>query len=119
MKTIAAAIAAFALSAGTAQADPLAIRIKDAAVGSELGQPVLNLNLDESATGAFADFTRANIGREIELRIDGQKMLTAVLRDPILSGKVQVSGRSRAEFTDVADRIKAGAAKVEVDVAAK
>jgi preprotein translocase subunit SecD len=116
---IAAALAAFALSGALANADPLAIKVKDVVVGSELGQPVLNLNLDESASTAFADFTRANVGRQIELRIDGKTMLTAVLRDPILSGKVQVSGQNRAEFTDIADRIKAGTAKVEVDVSAK
>ena len=121
MKTVrtVAALAALTLSAGLACADPLAIKVQEAAVGSEQGQPVLNLNLDESAAAAFADFTKANVGKQIELRVDGQTMLTAMLRDPILSGKVQVSGHSRAEFTDVADRIKAGTAKVEVDVSAK
>jgi preprotein translocase subunit SecD len=121
MKTarITAAVAVFALSATLAQADPLAIKVKDAAVGSEQGQPVLNLSLDDTATAAFADFTKANVGKQVELRIDGKTMLVAVLRDPILSGKVQVSGQNRDEFTNVADRIKAGAAKVEVDVAAK
>ena len=121
MKTVraTAALAALAFSLGTALADPLAIKVKEADVGSALGQPVLNLSLDEAAATAFADFTKANVGKQIELRIDGKTMLTATLRDPILSGKVQVSGHSRSEFTSVADRIKAGAAEVEVEVAAK
>ena len=109
--------AALIVSATLALAEPLTIAITDAsaAIDKRTGEAVLKLTLDSAASQAFADFTSANVGRTIELRADGDVLLSAVLRDPILSGSVEVTGHSKAEYDALARRISAGAARVEVE----
>jgi preprotein translocase subunit SecD len=104
-----------------ALAAPLSLDIAAASVGPAAGtnEPVLNLTLTLDSAKAFAAFTAANVGRTIELRIDGKVVMAPVVREPITGGLVQIAGSFRGpEIEDLVHRIVSGAAKVAVEVKA-
>ena len=117
------ATAAIALLAcGFAMAEPLTLAIAKAVVVPDPapGQVALNLKMTPDSTQAFAAFTKANVGRTIDLSVGGSVVMSPWLVEPILGGEVLISGRfAKGELSRLAERISAGKAKVTIDVKAQ
>ena len=65
----------------------------------------------------FAEFTANNIGRTVEVRIDGKVVMRPIIREAIKGGSVQVSGGfTLATAKELADHLNSGAARVEAEV---
>ena len=119
LREIAAAVAVLAFVHGAFAAEPLVLAVKTALVlrDQTTGEPVLSLTLMPDSAKAFGELTAANVGRVVELRLDGKVVMAPVVRDPILGGLVNVSGAfAPTELEDVADRIARGDVRVEVAV---
>jgi len=102
-----------------ASAQPLMLELESAVAGYDqrTGQPVINFRMTRESGRAFAEITKNNIGRPMELRVDGQVLSKPVIREPILGGSGQISG----EFTpkaaeELAARLLAGSSKLEIEV---
>jgi preprotein translocase subunit SecD len=116
-----AGVAIVLLACGLAMAEPLTLAIARAAVVSDAasGQMVLNLKMTPDSAKAFADFTKANVGKVVDLSVDGAVVASPRLVEPILGGEVMLNGTFAAgELQRLADRISAGGAKVTVEVKA-
>jgi preprotein translocase subunit SecD len=94
-----AAVFAFALlaSVSVATAEPLTLRVLNATVTDVAipGVPEaagLSITLQPESTDAFAAFTAANIGKTVELKLNGKVVLTGVIGEPITNGRVRVGG---------------------------
>ena len=114
-----AAVAIVLLACGLAVAEPLTLAIAKAAVVSDAasGQMALNLKMTPDSAKAFADFTRANVGKVVDLSVDGAVVASPRLVEPILGGEVMLSGSfAPGELQRLAERISAGGAKVTVEV---
>ena len=61
----------------------------------------LNINLKKTARNKFETATRKNVGNKIAMIIDRRVVMTAVLKDPITTGRLTVSGESRAKLKDL------------------
>ena len=73
--------------------------------------------MSPTSTKLFAELTTNNLGRKMDLRIEGKTVMSAVIREPILAGSVQVSGGlTLRETKDLADSIAAAKSKVEVEI---
>jgi len=110
------------LACGLAVAEPLTLAIAKAAVVSDQasGQRALNLKMTPESAKAFADFTRANVGKVVDLSVDGAVVASPRLVEPILGGEVMLDGTFAAgELQRLAERISAGGAKVTVEVKAE
>ncbi len=124
MRILGLAARAFGLllaSAGLAAAAPLALTVAhaDLARDNATNSPALSLILTPEATAAFAEFTTAEVGHQIEVRIDGEVVMTPRLMDPILGGELWISGRfEEGELAALATRISSGAV-VEVEAVAE
>lgn len=106
---------------GLAMAEPLTLAIAKAAIVSDQasGQRALDLKMTPDSARAFADFTRANVGKVVDLSVDGAVVASPRLVEPILGGEVTLSGAFTAgELQRLAERISAGGAKVTVGVKA-
>src|SRR5262245_3309525 len=81
------------VSAGMAQSPPLRLQIEKAtaAFDERTKEPVVTFRLTERSGRLFAEFTKMNIGRTIEIRVDGKVIMKPIIREPILGGSVQVS----------------------------
>jgi len=107
---------------GLAMAEPLALAIAKAMVVSDeaSGQMALNLKMTPDSAKAFADFTKVNVGKVVDLSVDGAVVASPRLVEPILGGEVMVNGSFAAgELQRLAERISAGGAKVTVEVKAE
>ncbi len=56
------------------------------------GEYVVNFELTEEGTSAFADFTRANVGRPLAIVLDGQVISAPVINEPITAGAGSITG---------------------------
>lgn len=117
-----AGVAIVLLACGFATAEPLTLAIAKAAVVSDAasGQIVLNLKMTPDSAKAFADFTKANVGKVVDLSVDGTVVASPRLVEPILGGEVMLNGTFAAgELQRLAERISAGGVKVTVEVKAE
>ena len=122
MARLIAGVAIVLLACSLAMAEPLTLAIARAAVVSDAasGQMVLNLKMTADSAKAFADFTRANVGKVVDLSVDGAAVASPRLVEPILGGEVMLNGTFAAgELQRLAERISAGGAKVTVEVKAE
>ncbi len=80
-------------------------------------EPVVSFRLMPSSKRKLGEFTTANVGRKVEIRVDGQVLMSPVIREPITNGVVQVSGHfTLREAADLAARLTAGTSKIEVEL---
>lgn len=102
-----------------ARAESLLLEVRDATVAVDHRAndlAVLTVRLVPAAQDAFARFTTANVGRRAEIRIDGKVMLKPIIREPILSGSLQISGPPLEELRMLAKRLSAGGVNIEVEL---
>jgi preprotein translocase subunit SecD len=103
-----------------AWADPLALRVTRAEVAYDqrTGEPVVTMVFDEVSRRLFADFTARNVGKAMELRVDGRAVMKPVIREPITGGVGQIAGGLTVQQArEMAERLASGTAKLEVEAA--
>ena len=80
------------------------------------GEPVVAMVFDEASKRLFADFTARNVGKAMELRVDGRTVMKPVIREPITVGMGQIAGGLTVQQArEMAERLSSGAAKLEVE----
>jgi preprotein translocase subunit SecD len=112
-----AAFLAASLSAALAAALSLTVLKAEAIADRATGEPVVSITFDAASTEAFAAFTRDNVGRKTVVRIDGEDVMSPIIREPILGGEVQISGSmTMADAKALAARLSSGDARIEVEL---
>jgi len=84
----------------------------DASAGfnSQNSEPVVNFRFDSVGAKRFGDVTLKNVNKPFAIVLDGKVLSAPVIREPILGGAGQISGRfSVAEANDLALLLRAGA----------
>ncbi len=105
------------LVSSVAAADPLTIEVTRAEALLSAGVPVIAIQMSSASAAAFGTLTQANVGRRMELRLDGVPVMAPVIREPILGGSAQISGLpDDVDPPDLASRIAAGKVRVEVEI---
>ena len=119
MRTIfpAVLIPVLLLLTGTAFAAPLELRVaKVSVVNDSADQKALSLELTPQSRDAFGAFTAEHVGQTIDLRIDGEVVMSPRLVEPITGGQIMVSGTFEpGKLAAIGKRIIPGGAKVEVE----
>ncbi|NLN20264.1 MAG: protein translocase subunit SecD [Firmicutes bacterium] len=92
--------------------------LKDAILSRDnFGRPAVAVTFNPDGAAKFAEFTRANVGRPIVIRLDEEILSTAVIQEPITDGRGQISGRFTVEEAkELAALLRAGALPVPVKV---
>ncbi|MBI1206959.1 MAG: protein translocase subunit SecD [Azospirillum sp.] len=77
---------------------------------SQTGEWVVNFQFDSIGGKRFAEVTRANVGRPFAIVLDNKVISAPVIREPILGGRGQISGRFTAQSAnDLSVLLRAGA----------
>jgi preprotein translocase subunit SecD len=103
-----------------AMAEPILIDVLNAEPNVDLrtNEPIITFRMTPASAKLFAELTSKNIGRRLELRIDGKTVMAPVIREPVMGGSMQVSGGwTSRQAKDLADSIAAGKFKIEVELA--
>ncbi|RAI35714.1 SecDF P1 head subdomain-containing protein [Rhodoplanes roseus] len=105
-------------SAGPATADPVWLEVSQAVSGTDQrsGRAVVNFILTTAGREVFARFTAENVGRRIDIRVDGRSMLRPVVREPVNGGVGQIPVTTVEEGKVLARRLAAEGARLEVEV---
>jgi preprotein translocase subunit SecD len=106
------------LLACAASAEPLAIEIVRAELGIDerTGMSVVIVRLNEASKRLLAEASQKNLGKRMDLRVDGRVVMSPYIREPLLGGSFQITALSVEEARDVTERISAGGAKVEIEI---
>ncbi|UDL90987.1 hypothetical protein LGH82_06800 [Mesorhizobium sp. PAMC28654] len=102
-------------------ADPLTLAMAKAKLvpGTVSGQS-LSLELTPESKQAFAAFTTANVGKVVDLSIDGAVVMSPRLMEPITGGEIMVSGTFvPGELERIVEKISSGDVSVTVYVKAE
>ena len=112
--------ALLALAPGAARAgESMVLHVQHVSVVNEpvTKQPALKMELTAESKEAFGAFTDRHIGEQVDLKVDGQVVMSPVVREPIRGGEVWINGRfEKAELVAIAKRVEAADAKVEAEV---
>lgn len=74
------------------------------------GEPVVTFRFDSAGAKRFGEVTQANVGRPFAIVLDGKVVSAPNIREPILGGSGQISGRFTVqEASDLAVVLRAGA----------
>ena len=95
--------------------------IKPTAKGNidpQKNESVVEIELTDSGTKKFADFTRKNVGEQLAIVLDGRVLSAPRINDQILNGKAVISGgfQSAEEAQHLADFLNAGALPVPLKI---
>ena len=98
---------------------PLRLQVEkaEATFDTRTKEPVVVITLAARSGRLFYELTQNNIGRTLVLRIDGQVVAEPIIREPIKSGVVQISGSMTVnDAAALAERLSKGVAKIEVEL---
>jgi preprotein translocase subunit SecD len=116
---LAAFIATVLLALGAAAfAEPLQLSVAKVSVVTDriTDQKSLSLELTPQSREDFGVFTTAHVGDTVDVRIDGEIVMSPRLMEPILGGLIMVSGTFEpGQLVEIGKRIIPGGAKVEVE----
>jgi len=81
----------------------------------EYGNPIIDIEFNGEGAKLFAEVTGRSVGRPIAIVLDGNIISAPNVREPIPSGKAQISGDfSVEEVQDLVIKLKAGALPIPV-----
>jgi preprotein translocase subunit SecD len=101
-------------------AEPLALEVLSATVDFDqyTKHQVIYARLKPAAAEAFRRFTKENVGRKIEVRIDGRIVVKPFIREPIISEIIPIAGDFTADQArETAERLSSGKSKIELETA--
>jgi SecD/SecF fusion protein len=94
-------------------------RLSDASAGfdSQTGEPIVNFRFDRAGAREFGAITTEHVGRPFAIVLDGQVLSAPVIREPILGGAGQISGRFTVqEAGTLSALLRAGALPAKLTV---
>lgn len=103
-----------------AQAAPLRLTVETAKVVVDplSGFNQLEVSLTPASQQDMATFTTANVGRTVNVTIDGKLITSPVIQTPIISTSIMLTGNfTAAELQVMADQLIAQDAVVELNLA--
>jgi len=92
-------------------AEPLMLEVTEAEVAYDArnSQPLVSFRLSESSRKAFADFSAQHVGQKVDIRVDGNSVMTVVIREPITGGVGQILATSADGARQLTTRLKSKA----------
>jgi len=83
----------------------------------QYGNPVVDIEFNSEGAKVFANVTARRVGKPIAILLDGKIISAPNVREPIPSGKAQISGDfSIEEVQDLVIKLKAGALPIPVKI---
>lgn len=83
--------------------------VKDAQPASQNGQYLVSLEFDSEGTKAFAEATKANVGKPLVIMMDDGVISAPTVNQEITGGQAQITGTfTLEEVTSLANKIRAG-----------
>ena len=83
-------------------------------------EPQIGLQFDETGTKLFAEITKANIGKQVAIYLDGAPISAPVVREEITAGEAVISGDFKPKDAKIlVGRLNSGALPVPISLLSK
>ncbi len=80
-------------------------------------EAVVEVTLTKTSAKDLAEYSTKYVGYAIELRVNGRRITTPVIREPLLKGALTISGAfSLDQAKALAKEIKSGGGTIELEV---
>ena len=115
--SLSAVIGLLLTTACVAEPLPLEISAVRADYDQRTGSPTLRILLAGTSKQAIYYLSLNNLGRKVDLRIDGKPVLTSIFREPLSAGSVQISGNdlTAERIHEIVDELSRPGIRVEID----
>jgi preprotein translocase subunit SecD len=103
---------------GSLAAEPLKLDVVRATAGldQKTNKRIVNITLTEASKRDFSQFTSSKVGSKMQLRVNGQVLSTAILREPLVAESFQISGDFSVDETNaMAGRLSIPGARIEIE----
>ena len=78
---------------------------------------VVDLFMTDASKLAFAEFSARNVGKQLDVRVNGRTVMKPVIREPITGGRITIAGAFNAsDAKQLAENLMSGSAKVEMEI---
>jgi preprotein translocase subunit SecD len=78
---------------------------------------VVDLFMTDASKLAFAEFSARNVGKQLDVRVNGRTVMKPVIREPITGGRITIAGAfSASDAKQLAENLMSGSAKVEMEI---
>jgi preprotein translocase subunit SecD len=78
---------------------------------------VVDLFMTDASKLAFAEFSARNVGKQLDVRVNGRTVMKPVIREPITGGRITIAGAfSTSDAKQLAENLMSGSAKVEMEI---
>jgi preprotein translocase subunit SecD len=102
----------------TAVAETAELQVETARViyDERMKESVVSIKWAKPSADMLRDITTRNVGKTMELHVDRQLVVKAVIREPILGGSTQISGHfTEEQARQIGERLPAGV-KVAIEI---
>jgi preprotein translocase subunit SecD len=106
------------LWATAAAAQPIFLEVIATEVGYDrhTGRPLVTVTFSEATRVAFNRLTTENVGRYVEMRMDGKPIMKVAIREPILGARGQLTADSSEKAQAMAEHLSKPGARIEVEL---
>jgi hypothetical protein len=85
------------------------VKMAETRADKQTNQAIIFVKLTEESKRLIAEITQKNIGRVMEIRVDGRVLMKPAIREPLLAGVFEITGSfSMNEAKDIAQRLSSG-----------
>ena len=78
---------------------------------------VVDLFMTDASKLAFAEFSARNVGKQLDVRVNGRTVMKPVIREPITGGRITIAGAfSASDAKELAENLMSGSAKIEMEI---
>jgi hypothetical protein len=85
------------------------VKMAETRADKQTNQAIIFVKLTEESKRLIAEITQKNVGRVMEIRVDGRVLMKPAIREPLLAGVFEITGSfSMNEAKDIAQRLSSG-----------
>ena len=83
---------------------------------TETSETAVEISLAPESRIALAEFTKGALGRRANIRIDGQIVMSPVITEVIVDGRLRVTGIAAGSLGRLRERVETGQASIQVEL---
>lgn len=88
------------------------LNVQDIIVSDQM----IDISLEPRSRITLAEFTRGAIGRKVDIRIDNEVVMSPVITEVIVDGRLRVTGIAAASLAHLRGRVHSGQARIQIEL---
>jgi preprotein translocase subunit SecD len=78
---------------------------------------VVEMRIEPTSQASLAEFSKNAVGRQVEVRIDKQVVMSPVMTEAIVDGRLRVTGVGAVSLHRLREQLRTGTVRIQIDLA--